>query len=506
MKRRSLTLAIFIIILCAANTCLAADNYNFKSGLPWDNLLDTVAGELTGPTAKAIVLILTSISGMMLAFGETSGMAKLGIQIVFGACIALNAGDYVNFIVSEFTADPSSITVPTVAAATEPNFISSMMAYLKATCMKGAYNIVPYALGLLGSFAVINIALTTALKINEQDHIKYIFSQTLKIGFFAFLVIQWVGGTFGIATVIGQGFESLGLIASGATMADPDQIVANGFSVIDKMLQDTFKLGFGSFALIIANIVVALGTLFCVFFMAIELFMCKVEITLIGVLTIPLIPFGMLKWTNFLFEKAIGAIFSIGIKLMVMSFVSAICAPVLTSIAESMKTQAGSEHKFTIVLSILLACLVLFMIVKRAPEMAQGLLSGSPSLHGNTATSTAWNWGVSKPLGGAKLAMGAAGLYSTATAMEGGRNENGRASLRGMAGNLAQMGISKLTNPYHSTMSEQIHRIGRGNQNNQDIAANKKGDLSRSIKPGSGAALKNRMFSDRNTDPGSSGD
>lgn len=440
--------------------CYAA-SYDFATGMPWDDLLTMLGNELTGPIAKILATIAVVTTGMMLMFGETSGLFKVSLQIVLGVSIAINAGDWVTYILSSVTPDASSVTtIDPVKAMTAPDFVSSFMMNFQATCMRGAYNLQAPVLKILGAFAVIDIALAVSLNL-EQDHLKNIVKQTLKIGFFAFLVQQWVGGTYGIANMIFRTFEVFGLKAAGMAIADPDNIIANGLNMITQMWAAIMDLKFGSIGLIVADIIVMIGIVLSTFFMVIEIVMAKVEFWVISVLTIPLIPFGLLKYTNYLFEKATGAIFSLGIKLMVLSFVSAVAYPTFLTMAQTMAVVKDSKDISTmsVMLSTLLGCLMLFVLVKQAPALAQGLLSGTPSLGGSVSDgvrSVKNDYEQAKSVGsGVKTlgkvgamgaAIGAVGAFSGGAAAMGAANGlfKGVGSAASDGGSLYKMGTNLL--------------------------------------------------------------
>lgn len=61
------------------------------SPMPWDTPLQNLLSNLTGPTARALVVIAIVGAGLMWAFTRNEeGLKKLG-QIAFGGAIALGA-------------------------------------------------------------------------------------------------------------------------------------------------------------------------------------------------------------------------------------------------------------------------------------------------------------------------------------------------------------------------------------------------------------------------------
>jgi len=69
----------------------AAPAYAAGSGMPWEGPLDQILQSIEGPVARIVAVIIITLTGLMLAFGETSGGMRKLIQIVFGLSIAFAA-------------------------------------------------------------------------------------------------------------------------------------------------------------------------------------------------------------------------------------------------------------------------------------------------------------------------------------------------------------------------------------------------------------------------------
>lgn len=59
--------------------------------MPWDSGLANLAENITGPTARALIIIAIVITGLAWAFTEHGTGGRRLSQIVFGAAIALGA-------------------------------------------------------------------------------------------------------------------------------------------------------------------------------------------------------------------------------------------------------------------------------------------------------------------------------------------------------------------------------------------------------------------------------
>nr|WP_306030085.1 TrbC/VirB2 family protein [Stappia sp. MMSF_3263] len=86
--RPRLLLASMIIVL------LTTPAYAAGSGMPWEEPLQRILESVQGPVAKIIAVIIIIVTGLTLAFGETSGGFRRLIQIVFGLSIAFAASSF----------------------------------------------------------------------------------------------------------------------------------------------------------------------------------------------------------------------------------------------------------------------------------------------------------------------------------------------------------------------------------------------------------------------------
>jgi type IV secretion system protein VirB2 len=73
---------------------LTAPAYGAGSNMPWEQPLNQILESIQGPVAKVISVIVIILTGLALAFGETSGGFRRLIQIVFGLSIAFAASSF----------------------------------------------------------------------------------------------------------------------------------------------------------------------------------------------------------------------------------------------------------------------------------------------------------------------------------------------------------------------------------------------------------------------------
>ena len=64
------------------------------SNMPWEQPLQQILQSIEGPVAKIMAVIIIIVTGLTLAFGDTSGGFRRLIQIVFGLSIAFAASSF----------------------------------------------------------------------------------------------------------------------------------------------------------------------------------------------------------------------------------------------------------------------------------------------------------------------------------------------------------------------------------------------------------------------------
>ncbi len=78
------------LLLCT----LTRSVYAAGSNMPWEAPLQSILDSVQGPVAKIIAVIVIIVTGLSLAFGDTSGGFRRLIQIVFGLSIAFAASSF----------------------------------------------------------------------------------------------------------------------------------------------------------------------------------------------------------------------------------------------------------------------------------------------------------------------------------------------------------------------------------------------------------------------------
>jgi type IV secretion system protein TrbC len=78
-----------IVTLFTVSSAFAAG-----SGMPWEAPLQRILESVQGPVAKIVAVIIITVTGISLAFGDTSGGFRKMVQVVFGLSIAFAASSF----------------------------------------------------------------------------------------------------------------------------------------------------------------------------------------------------------------------------------------------------------------------------------------------------------------------------------------------------------------------------------------------------------------------------
>jgi len=89
--RRHIATTVSVTFLTLA---LAPAAHATGSSMPWEAPLQKILDSVEGPVSKIIAVMIIIITGLTLAFGDTSGGARKLIQIVFGLSIAFAASSF----------------------------------------------------------------------------------------------------------------------------------------------------------------------------------------------------------------------------------------------------------------------------------------------------------------------------------------------------------------------------------------------------------------------------
>jgi type IV secretion system protein TrbL len=442
LRYRYISVLLCFLAVCALTTILPdtvayADSTSTMlaegTGIAgFDNTFTAFAKAMVA-AAKPIVGIMTAVAGCMVVLGIQDG-TKTVWNVILGVGLALNFGSFI------MTAWGSYMTatdvVPTITAydfslktSGDIDMLSGFMNnYTANIIVPGATAIKYISIKLLLILLLIDSTVQLSLDLISGDKMKFLIMTALKGGFYIFLIENWLGG-INLMQNLSDGFQEIGFLAAGDSTKTlkPDSIVNNAIVIFNAVWSSAKgQMGINNIGLTIVDVIALIITMGCLFLTAVEMFMARIEFYTMALITIPLLPFGVCKHTEFLSQKAIGAMFNLAIKVSVIAFISAVAVPFLKTYADKMQAAStattGTSALFTqigLILQMVLAAFIIFMLTKKIPELVQGLLSGNPSLGGSTMTQMGMS-AVAKGAAAVSTAGAAVAATSAAGAMAGG--------------------------------------------------------------------------------------
>jgi type IV secretion system protein VirB2 len=95
-RKRSLATAARFAALAGAilSVLLTFPAHAAGSNMPWEAPLTQLLDSIQGPVVRIFAVIIIAITGLTLAFGDTSGGFRRLVQVVFGISIAFAATSF----------------------------------------------------------------------------------------------------------------------------------------------------------------------------------------------------------------------------------------------------------------------------------------------------------------------------------------------------------------------------------------------------------------------------
>ncbi len=245
-------------------------------------------------------------------------------------------------------------------------------------CSLGYAALLPDALHLMSYFVVLEIVVLGVFWALGKGDIAVTAIQKLTvIGFFLF-VLSNMGY---LSNVLIKSFARAGLIAGGGNVSlrvlfDPSQIIDFGLQATAPIFRESssmvefFQNFFDNMFKGLAAIIIILA--YCL--IACQLFVTILEFYLFSLCAMILIPFSVFRPTSWLGEKAIGAVFSVSLKMMVLGLVVSLSYNTL----QTLQLPLDCTTKDVAVLMSMAG--VIALLCWHAPAIATQYLSGSPSL------------------------------------------------------------------------------------------------------------------------------
>lgn len=264
------------------------------------------------------------------------------------------------------------------------NILTSTLTNLIGTFSAAWGNILPAVNYLVGAFLGMEIVLIGLFwALGGGERLVEVFKKILYIGFWMWIVTSFPF----LCDVFVKSLIQAGTTAGGGaanSLLNPSAIAGYGLTATQPLAVRLDNIGFNVVDAIVIGISY-LMIMLCYLIIAWQVFYAVIEYYLMVAVTAIFIPFGFLKQTKFLAEKAIAAIVASGIKLMVLSFILSVIEPTLAGL-----TFTSADITLNEIFSMLLTVGALALLSWNAPGLAAGLLSGSPSLSAGTALQNAF--------------------------------------------------------------------------------------------------------------------
>lgn len=338
-------------------------------------------------------------------------------------------------------------------------FFSSILTYFKNHLVAGGKNLMPIAISLSLLLMTIQIATTWTLY-EGQLRMFELIKEVIRFSFILFLIYNFKY----LADTFIEGWMYFGGIASGiftyasdakaiaqAPYYDPSRLVDMGWVCISQVFAKGTSLvhPINSLLILVCGIVAYIG----VVFIALQVTITLLEYYMVTCLGVILLPFGLLRYTHFLYNKLIQGIFTFGIKLMVVYFIAGLGGKVLidlgTAVSENNASdtaarvmEAGNRDieglitpemagmitgtgisansvNFGHVLNFMLLFIVMGYLVWKIPSLVAGMISGSPQMEAGAVAGTAMGFAAGAVLGSSHLAGNVAGTWAATSAKAG---------------------------------------------------------------------------------------
>lgn len=338
-------------------------------------------------------------------------------------------------------------------------FFSGILNYFKGHLIKGGKNLMPVAISLSLLLMTIQIATTWTLY-EGQLRMFELIKEVIRFSFILFLIynFEYLANTFiegwmyfgGIASGIFN-FSADAKAIAAHPIYNPSHLVDVGWACISQVFAKGTSVvhPINSLLILVCGIVAYIG----VVFIALQITITLLEYYMVTCLGVILLPFGLLRYTHFLYNKLIQGIFTFGIKIMVVYFIAGLGGKVLDDLGSVIsKNNASADAdrivsavdedipglmtpemagmitgtgisansvNFGDVLNFMLLFIVMGYLVWKIPSLVAAMISGSPQMEAGAVAGTAMGFAAGAVLGSSHLAGNVAGTWAATSAKAG---------------------------------------------------------------------------------------
>jgi type IV secretion system protein TrbL len=212
----------------------------------------------------------------------------------------------------------------------------------------------------------------------------------LKLAVYLWLITSWSTLTRTLVKgLIAYGLKGGGGAISETDFTDPSRLAWFGISAMTLVYNRIFAYtGWDvvfNFPDIFFTGLAATGALVAYIVFAIQVFVTLLTFYCLSAVIIVLVPFGLVRYTTFLAEKAIAVVWAFGVKLLILSFIAGIALPIMQ------RLEPGLNPNLATCIAFAIAGWAIVALAWRAPKLAEGLLQGSPSLTAHDVTNAIRN-------------------------------------------------------------------------------------------------------------------
>lgn len=361
-----------------------------------------------------------------------------------GLILFLVLGLFYLFASPVFAADAADsqngVTPDTVTSIKSAGFFSGILTYFEGALKDAGKRLQPFAL-TLGSFLMMIQIGTTWTLYEGQLRMFELIKEIISFSFILFLILNFDT----LADTFIQGWQFFGGIASGLFFPgtpveaitnnpaySPSGLIDSGWAVVGNVITSALSIAHPIDSLFI--LICGMGAYLGLVFMALQVTITLIEYYMVTSLGVILLPFGMLRYTKFLYSQLVKGFFTFGIKLMTVYFIAGLAGKVMTDLGKIMKANnvqrdaeaiSRASHgilspeavqpildpsyfqgkvNYGDVLNFMLFYIIMGYLVWKIPNLVSSMVSGSPQMDAGSALRSA--------MGGA--GMVAAGMAGTA--------------------------------------------------------------------------------------------
>lgn len=304
----------------------------------------------------------------------------------------------------------------TVKAIESSGFFSGILTYFMDALKQAGKRLQPFAL-TLGSFLMMIQIGTTWTLYEGQLRMFELIKEIISFSFILFLILNFDT----LADTFIQGWQFFGGIASGLFVTgtpvdamtknpayDPSGLIDSGWAVVGHVITSALSISHPIDSLFI--LICGMGAYLGLVFMALQVTITLIEYYMVTSLGVILLPFGMLRYTKFLYSQLVKGFFTFGIKLMTVYFICGLAGHVMTGLGKIMVAQHEQATANRIVaasggmlnddiaqiivnpdyfdksvnygdvLNFMLFYIIMGYLVWKIPNLVSAMVSGSPQM------------------------------------------------------------------------------------------------------------------------------